>query len=304
MNRPQIKPAISWVFNSRNAETQEKLLIDHPVYLAECASTKMISNNTLEVSFYISSDQGFDFNAGQYLALYFPKAEAAISQASKNNTPALYELPCFDNSTLLRRSYSIVSSPQEFDKTGKVSIAISLIDGGCGSTFFKTIKPGDLVFALGPFGNLNLDLSIRFERIFLLGTGTGIAPYLSMQEEIKGLWDKSVDIVAGFRSKTQAIYLDQLSSLNQYDHVTTEICFSREKLPTYHYGYIQHLLPLLMLNPKKDCFYLCGNPRMIDAVKNQLINEGFCLNKNLFEESYTFSGHLDDDYPFSISHLL
>lgn len=297
MIETSIHPATSWVFNSKSAETGENLLINHPVYLAECSGTRMLSENTLEVSFHISNDQGFDFRAGEYLALYFP-----INNTFEANQ-ALHQLPDFTNQTLCRRSYSIASSPEDFDKTGQISIAISLIEKGVGSNFFMNIKSGDHVFALGPFGNLVLDNSARFERIFLLGTGTGIAPYLSMKDGISGLWDKTFCILAGFRSEAQAIYLDKLADLNQYTHVTTDICLSREKSSYYLHGRIQKHLTSLLLNPTKDCLYLCGNPDMIESVKHQLLDEGFQSGVNLFEESYAFSGHLDDDYPFTIAHL-
>src|SRR5687767_9043968 len=98
----------------------------------------------------------FDFKPGQFITL---------------------DLPIHEKKNKRWRSYSIASPP---DGTNTVELVIVLLESGAGTTYlFNEVKEGSELLLRGPQGVFTLPDVIDRD-LFLICTGTGIAPFRSM----------------------------------------------------------------------------------------------------------------------------
>src|SRR6478609_10719955 len=102
----------------------------------------------------------FDFQPGQFVTL---------------------DLPIHEKPAKRIRSYSIASWP---DGTNVFELLIVLLEGGAGTTYlFNEIREGSELTLRGPQGVFVLPEEIERD-IYLICTGTGIAPFRSMIHHI------------------------------------------------------------------------------------------------------------------------
>lgn len=182
--------------------------------------------------------------------------------------------------TLYNRSYSIASIP---GKSSHIEIAVSPFPGGPGTEFLFALKPGDLVKTTGPFGRLTLR-DEKPKRYILVATGTGVTPYRSMlpslHQRLTEQEDLEIIILEGVQKAEDLLYgEDFLNFAAAHPRLKFHAFYSREQPnPNSSYeqhGYVQNYFPALNLKPSEDIIYLCGNPNMIDAAFNSLVEQGF-----------------------------
>ncbi len=146
----------------------------------------------------------------------------------------------------------------------------------------------------GPFGMLTLPDEAP-ERLIMVGTGTGMAPYHSMLPQLKQLANDGtkIHILMGARRRNDLLYQETFRRFaDDYSGVIFETCLSREE--TSHSdahemkGYVQNRFPDLNLSPDSDLVFLCGNPAMIDDSVAWLKEKGFGA-RQVRREKYTFS---------------
>ena len=192
---------------------------------------------------------------------------------------------------IAHRSYSIANPPGSH----LVEITCAYIAGGLASEYLAGLAVGDCIEATGPHGLLVLKEE-QPQRIFLVGTGTGIAPYRSMlpqiSERLTERTDLSVILVQGNRTAADLLFADDFLAFDrQHAHFQFYACYSRAthtQHPFEHLGRVQKVLEKLELNPSQDLVYLCGNPDMIDENFALLTAMGFD-RKNIRREKYSFS---------------
>lgn len=241
------------------------------LFPATLRATEQISTNTLQLSFEPDPKEtaSFNFMAGQFIRLHF-------------------EI----DGTQYKRSYSIANAPEDFQATGKLEVALSLVSGGVASDFFRQAAPGIQLNIAGPFGALTLPETFSGQLI-LAGTGTGIAPYRSMIPQLQALTDNGVPVTVlmGFRRRQESIYSDDFAGLA---NVKQRTCLSREAAVDTQRneftGHVQDQFHALNLDPGQDTVYLCGNPGMIDDCVVLLKNMGFSP-RQIKREKYVYSGH-------------
>ncbi|WP_163835352.1 ferredoxin--NADP reductase [Spartinivicinus ruber] len=241
-----------------------------------------LAENVLGFRFSLP-DTSFQFISGQFISLQIPWQQQII-----------------------KRSYSIASSPLLAQKQGLLEMSVALVEGGRASQYLTNMQPGDQLEMMGPYGRLILPEQLP-SRIVLVGTGTGIAPYRAMIPELKQLakQDCQIDIVMGVRTPSHLFYHQDFSELAaEFTNVHYWVCFSRQEVSdsifdsehlhlNNHYtskkSYVQTLLSELDLNPENTIVFLCGNPAMIDAAAVLLQNEkGFPI-KQVRREKYVLS---------------
>jgi len=122
-----------------------------------------IENETANTRrFWIRVDEldAFDFEPGQFVTL---------------------DLPIHEKPNKRWRSYSIASWP---DGTNVFELVIVLLDGGAGTTWlFQNVEVGSTLTLRGPQGVFTLPDPIDRD-LFLICTGTGIAPFRSMSHHL------------------------------------------------------------------------------------------------------------------------
>ncbi len=188
------------------------------------------------------------------------------------------DLPIHEQKNKRWRSYSIASAP---NKTNIVELIIVHLHGGAGTTYlFNEVKVGTEFPVRGPQGKFILPEEFDKD-LFLICTGTGIAPFRSMIHYLneQKIMHRKVNLIVGCRKLTDALYFNELNELaksepNFYYHPV----FSREEnVPEGAYkGYVHQVYEQLLKEEKDPArFYLCGWKNMIDEAKERIMAMGY-----------------------------
>ncbi|MCQ4289173.1 ferredoxin--NADP reductase [Pseudomonas stutzeri] len=203
-------------------------------------------------------DPGFRFTAGQFARLGVRKPSGSI----------------------VWRAYSMVSAPHD-EFLDFFSIVVP--DGEFTSELSR-LKVGDeLLIDKQAFGFLTLDRFPDGRDLWLLATGTGLAPFLSILQGLE-VWERFERIVLVYSARTESElayqqlihelpereYLEGLGSKLTYLPVVT-----REQVPGALNGRITTLIENgeleraadLKLDPEHSRIMLCGNPQMIEDTR-------------------------------------
>ncbi|PRB77426.1 ferredoxin--NADP reductase [Pseudomonas sp. MYb185] len=192
----------------------------------------------------------------------------------------------------LMRAYSIVSANHdeylEF-------LSIKVPDGPLTSRL-QHLKAGDsLMISRKPVGTLVIHDLRPGKHLFLFGTGTGLAPFMSIirDPEVYERFEKVV-LVHGVRQVSELAYHDYLTrELPEHEFLGEEV---REKLiyyptvtrePFRNQGRITTLLEtgkltsdlgLPAINSTTDRVMMCGSPAMLEELTRMLDGMGFCAS--------------------------
>ncbi len=189
----------------------------------------------------------------------------------------------------LMRAYSIVSANHDEHLE---FLSIKLPDGPLTSRL-QHLKVGDsLIVSRKPVGTLVMHDLRPGKHLYLLGTGTGLAPFMSIirDPEAYERFDKIV-LVHGVREVSELAYHDYLTQelpaheflgeavrakLLYYPTVTREAFRHTGRINTLiETGKLTDDLGLPRLNPETDRVMLCGSPAMLHTLTGQLDALGF-----------------------------
>lgn len=189
----------------------------------------------------------------------------------------------------LVRAYSLVSANYEEELE---FFSIKVADGPLTSRL-QHLQAGDpILVSRKATGTLVLDNLSPGRNLYLLGTGTGLAPFLSIikDPETYERFERVV-IVHGCRWSSELAYGDLIANIMPNDELVGESV--REKLiyyptvtrePFRHNGRISLLMTtgklfedvgLPSLDPQSDRFMLCGSPNMLADLRAILKEKGF-----------------------------
>jgi glycine betaine catabolism B len=212
--------------------------------------------NTRRFFIQMPEDEAFDFKPGQFVTM---------------------DLPIDEKPARRLRSYSIASWP---NGTNVFELCIVLLEGGAGTTYlFNEIKEGSQITVRGPVGVFTLGEHALDEDLFLICTGTGIAPFRSMAHQIKllSLSHKNVYLIFGCRTKADLLYFEELKELSDtmlgFHYIPT---LSREQWDGAN-GYVHAVYENILKeknNPSAH-FMLCGWKAMIDEAKLKIVAMGY-----------------------------
>ncbi|WP_180053128.1 MULTISPECIES: ferredoxin--NADP reductase [unclassified Acinetobacter] len=203
---------------------------------------------------------------------------------------------------LVVRAYSVVSSP--FDET--LEFFSIVVPEGKFTSNLQHLKVGDeLYLEKIPYGYLTL---ARYQLplpqdLWLLGTGTGLAPFLSMLQDFE-TWNKykHINLVYSVRTQDELAYVDRIQEIAEsfgegYTGFKFIPIITRDPEAVLH-----HRLPILIengeleraaglqLNPETSHVMLCGNPEMVEDTKEALKARGLTMNRrgegNIAVENY------------------
>ena len=259
-------------------------------------------------SFTVSRPDSFKFTAGQFVRLgvnpsqlkYYKQLSAVAD--TDDDDEKLDETLDED----IFRAYSIVSSP--FDEV--LEFFSIVIPDGAFTSQLQHLEVGDeLLLNTMPFGFLTL---ARYQKplpkdLWLLATGTGLAPFLSMLQDLK-TWEDYEHIVLAYsaRSTEELAYIDKIESLQEdfgslVDNPAKLIfipIITREPVE----GALTERLPKLLLDGTlqeragialdidSTHVMLCGNPDMVEDTKETLKRLGLVMNRrgegNIAVENY------------------
>ncbi len=257
-------------------------------------------------SFTVSRPVSFKFTAGQFVRLgvnpsqlNYYKQLSAVANADDEELDETLDEDIF-------RAYSIVSSP--FDEI--LEFFSIVIPDGAFTSQLQHLEVGDeLLLNTMPFGFLTL---ARYQKplpkdLWLLATGTGLAPFLSMLQDLK-TWEDYEHIVLAYsaRSTEELAYIKKIESLQEdfgslVDNPAKLIFIpivTREPVE----GALTERLPKLLLDGTLQAragidldvdsahVMLCGNPEMVEDTKETLKSLGLVMNRrgegNIAVENY------------------
>lgn len=189
----------------------------------------------------------------------------------------------------LMRAYSMASANYE-DELEFFSIKVP--DGPLTSKL-QSIQPGDEVLVNSKAtGTLVHDSLLPGKHLYLIATGTGLAPFLSIirDPETYALYDKVI-LTHGCRYADELAYRELITQhlpaheylgqdvrdkLIYYPTVTREKFVNNGRLTDLlRIGKLAHDVGLPPINPDDDRFMLCGSPSMLKELGGLLNERGF-----------------------------
>ncbi len=195
----------------------------------------------------------FSFKAGQFVTL---------------------DLPIHEQRNRRWRSYSIASMP---DKSNIIELVVVHVEGGAASKYiFNDIKVGSVFTLRGPQGVFVLPDRIEKD-IYMISTGTGIAPFRSMLHYINyhQIPHKEINLIFGTRTREDLLYADEMRELEKMmPAFTYRPTLSREEWEG-DTGYVHSIYKKLCVNKKPSMFMLCGWRAMIDEAKERILKMGY-----------------------------
>ena len=193
------------------------------------------------------------------------------------------------NGKPLLRAYSI-ASPNYEEHLEFLSIKV---EEGPLTSHLQHIQVGDaIIVGKKPTGTLLIDYLTPAKRLYLLSTGTGLAPFLSIIRDPETYAKfESVVVVHGVRQVDELAYHDLIvdhlpqheflgdmigQQLRYYPTVTRETYRNMGRVTSLiENGKLFTDLDLPPMNPSQDRVMLCGSPSMLNDLKHMLETQGF-----------------------------
>ncbi|HZW11939.1 MAG TPA: ferredoxin--NADP reductase [Noviherbaspirillum sp.] len=219
------------------------------------------------LTFTTTRPSNYSFVAGQYARLGLP-----------------------DGDSVIWRAYSMTSAPSQEE----LEFYGIIVPGGLFTTRLKSLKEGDrLLLDKQSFGFMTPDRFKEGEDLWMLSTGTGIGPYISMLRDAY-VWQKfrNLVLVHCVRHAEEFAYEEELDQLIRQPPVPTstrlQIIRSTTREPAaageapHLHGRMTTLLENgelekvagLSLNEATSRVMMCGNPDMIEDMRKLLHQRG------------------------------
>jgi ferredoxin--NADP+ reductase len=201
----------------------------------------------------------------------------------------------------LMRAYSVASANYE-DHLEFYSIKVS---GGPLTSRLQHLKPGDsILVSKRPTGTLVLNTLAPGKRLFMLATGTGLAPFMSIIRDPETYEQfEHVTIAHGVRFASELGYAEYIrNELPQHEAIGELVQKQLHYYPTVtrepfeNQGRITDLLEngklctdlgLSDLDPETDRVMICGSPSMLGDLVTLLEERGFREGSTHAPAAYT-----------------
>ena len=204
------------------------------------------------------------------------------------------------------RAYSMVSAP--YDEFLEF-FSIVVPDGEFTTRLVKHRVGDPVLLERNPFGFLTLDRFPDGRDLWLLATGTGVAPFLSMLQDLE-TWTRFERVVLAYsvRSADELAYTDWLAALPQHPLVGEAFTPARWRfVPAVTRMATPGALPVRLTQALDDGsleaaagiplsldhsrIMVCGNPQMVDDCRARLYARGFKLSRRAAPAQLAFENY-------------
>ena len=221
-----------------------------------------------------------EFTPGQYVVLGLPGAAERCTASDPDPKPVAPE-------KLLRRAYSVASSSVAKEY---VEFYISLVRSGELTPRLFNLNIGDRVWMSGKCtGFFTLDQVPKDQNVILVGTGTGLAPYMSMiRSELSSEQTRKYAVIHGAYHSWDLGYHGELVMMERISPAFAYIpvVSNPEEEPVKwsgQTGFVQKIWESGMVEqawglkptPENTHVFLCGHPAMIESMESILKDEGY-----------------------------
>ncbi|QTR49263.1 ferredoxin--NADP reductase [Candidatus Thiothrix anitrata] len=200
------------------------------------------------------------FKAGQFVRLQLP-----IEQAGK--------------SVLVAKPYSLLNAP---DDTEVAEVFYNTVPGGALSQALASLRAGDALEVSQPAsGFFVLDEVPAAQYLWMMATGTGLGPYLSILKTAQ-VWKRfeKVILVHGVPLRSELVYADLIQTFSAQHPLQFQFisCVSRDTNPDGLVGRMTTHLASgaleqkagISINSLTTQVMLCGNHNMLNDMKKML----------------------------------
>lgn len=222
------------------------------------------------LTFAISRPESYRFSAGQFSRLGFRDGEG-----------------------FMWRAYSVISA--QYSDT--LEYFVVLIEDGAMSAKFVTMREGDTILldktAQGFF------LPERFpdgKNLFMLSTGSGIAPFLSILQQPE-IWQRfeTLALAHSVSYNNELIFNEFIENLATHpllDEFYEKLHFVPITTREHDEKYLHERLPICLKNGhlqqlfgihfshEHSRFMICGNPQMVQDTFQTLLDMGYTMHRN------------------------
>ena len=218
-------------------------------------SLRGLTDEIKELRLRPADSESITFKPGQYIQFQVPEYEHCPES--------------------VYRAYSIASPAH--DPTG-ITLIVTKVPGGLATTYIhEVLKEGDEVTFSGPYGEFYLRDSDR--DIFLVATGSGLAPIMSILHQIsEERISRKTTLVLGARHRRDLFYLGELEALKQeIPGLEVILTLSRPEEEDHwegERGRVTDVLEKIIKNGTDKAAYLCGNPAMVESCAELLTKKG------------------------------
>jgi ferredoxin/flavodoxin---NADP+ reductase len=229
-------------------------------------------------SFRITRDPGYRFKPGQFARL------------------GLYRDDGVKGPRFVWRAYSIVSA--DYDE--HLEFYSIVVPDGDFTTRLAQLQVGDqILIEKAGYGFLTLDRFEGGKDLWLLSSGTGVAPFLSILADLNA-WEQyeRLIFVHSVRNQAELAYRDEVAALRAHAVFGEELAANPGKLVYVPIvtrercaGSLNARIPALLadgvlegaagtaLDPARSRIMICGNPEMVDDIRHRLQAMGYRVSR-------------------------
>ena len=246
-----------------------------------------------------------DFTPGDYLQLEIPVFDAIRFSdfdipepfAAVWSNQHVFDLVARNPQSGRRNNYSLASN-QKTESLLRFNVRIATpppgqdCAPGVGSSYIFSLKPGDLVTGIGPFGDFHIKPTQR-EMVYI-GGGAGMAP---LRAHLSNLLEtertaRKISFWYGARSTQEVFYQDYFEALaKSHANFSFNLALSSPQPEDNWNGLLGFIHQVVLenylrdhLSPAAAEYYLCGPPMMIKACTRMLADIGVPAHQIAYDE--------------------
>lgn len=242
--------------------------MEHTLLTARLTRSELISEKTKHLEFDIEEVSRFDFIPGQFVSVREPRGDKFVT-----------------------RAYSIASAPRG---NNTFDLCLNRVDEGFMSNFLCDREIGQTARFHGPHGLFVLKPEVQ--DVIFVATGTGVAPFRSMAQQLFGTDGsgaqrhngRQIWLVYGTRYAEDVYYkeeFERLAAEHPNFHYTATLSRPAEGWSGGR-GYVQEHVRKIVGDRKDMHVYICGLNEMVSGVRQLLIEECGWEKKRVIFERY------------------